>query len=806
MPAGLRAQTNCVNIAGGWQVRETATLKCTETVAGQSETYSDPLGASRSVTIVQDSGSCSFRYDPGTIGAGTLIQYVRTEVTGEIVGDMITASGGNLLPAPGVQLLESSFQATGQVSGNSMTLSGSGPFKINQPVEGGQIANLNCTLTSTAVFTRSAPPPPPPPPPPPSPLPTGFVWTRQFSSSGPAVAPQGVAVDASGVYVAGNIELSQGALPGQTSFGGFADAFVRKYDANGTELWTRQFGTAGNDAARGIALDASGVYVVGNVTGALPGQPGLGTGDAFVRKYDVNGTEIWTRQFGTAVWEQANGVAVDATGVYVVGYTEGALPGQTSSFWDAFVRKYDANGSELWTRQFSSVFLAADTALGVAAGATGIYIVGHGDGALPGQTGAGGAFIRRYDANGNELWTRQFASATAYQVAADATGVYIVGNIAGALPGQTAAGFLDAFVRKYDVNGNELWTHQFGFGGNDFAYGVALDATGVYVAGTSSGALPGQINSGLSDAYARKYDVNGNELWTRQFGSTGDDQARGVAVDASGVYAVGLAGGRLPGSTSTGTFFVLKMAATAPPSAVAVNDGGVVNNASFASSPAPVAPGSMAAVFGSGLNTGSSALSSSFGPDGKLVTSLGGTSVTVNNIPAPMFYSTAGQLGIQIPFELAGQTSATIQVAVGGQASPPRTIFLDAFAPGIFTVSQDGRGAAAAFHQDGVIPVTAQNPARPGEVVVFFGTGLGALNPPLATGAPSLGNRTASTLTASIDGVPGEVQFSGAAPGFVGLNQVNVRIPATTRSASNLPVLLSIGGKQSNSVTIAVAP
>lgn len=80
-----------------------------------------------------------------------------------------------------------------------------------------------------------------------------------------------------------------------------------------------------------------------------------------------------------------------------------------------------------------------------------------------------------------------------------------------------------------------------------------------------------------------------------------------------------------------------------------------MNSASFAPNPAPVAPGSIAAIFGSGLNDGSQVLSSSFGPDGKLITTLGGASVTVGGIPAPLFYSTSGQLGVQIPIRTRRQ-------------------------------------------------------------------------------------------------------------------------------------------------------
>ena len=216
-------------------------------------------------------------------------------------------------------------------------------------------------------------------------------------------------------------------------------------------------------------------------------------------------------------------------------------------------------------------------------------------------------------------------------------------------------------------------------------------------------------------------------------------------------------------------------------------------------------PGAIAAVFGVNLNDGSTVVSSSFGPDGRLVTSLGGASVRVNNIPAPLFYSLPLQLGIQVPFELTGQASATIQVKVGERTSVQRTIPLEAFAPGLFTLSLDGRGAAVVLHQDGVTLVTASSPARPGEVVVFYATGLGAVTPPLATGEPSVGNVTVTPALVTIDDLAAEVLFSGAAPGFAGLYQINVRVPLNTRPRADVPLLLSIGGKQSNPMTIPVA-
>jgi hypothetical protein len=194
-------------------------------------------------------------------------------------------------------------------------------------------------------------------------------------------------VDASGVYVAG---FTSGTLPEQTSAGGANDAFVRKYDAAGNELWTRQFGTSGSDLAFAISVDASGAYVAGSTDGTLSGQTSAGGADAFVRNYDAAGNELWTRQFGTSGFDEARAISVDASGAYVAGITDGTLPGQTSAgSSDAFVHKYDAAGNELWTRQFGTS--DDDLATAVAVDASGVYVAGFTSGTLPEQTSAGGA-------------------------------------------------------------------------------------------------------------------------------------------------------------------------------------------------------------------------------------------------------------------------------------------------------------------------------------------------------------------------------------------------------------------------------
>ena len=120
--------------------------------------------------------------------------------------------------------------------------------------------------------------------------------------------------------------------------------------------------------------------------------------------------------------------------------------------------------------------------------------------------------------------------------------------------------------------------------------------------------------------------------------------------------------------------------------------------------------------------------------------------------------------------------------------------------------SQSGGGPGIITHADGSL-VSAEKPAQPSEILVLFATGFGVVNPGLATGSPSAGNQAVATTSVFVDGTsnPASVEFSGASPGFVGLYQVNFRVPANTRSGNSIPVSLTVGGRSANIVTIAVA-
>ncbi|MBI2816952.1 MAG: hypothetical protein HYX72_08425 [Acidobacteria bacterium] len=258
---------------------------------------------------------------------------------------------------------------------------------------------------------------------------------------------------------------------------------------------------------------------------------------------------------------------------------------------------------------------------------------------------------------------------------------------------------------------------------------------------------------------------------------------------------------------------VAPAAASGP--APAVNDLGTVNNASFTPGSTPLAPGTIAAVFGANLNDGSSNAFSSLDDDGKLLTTLGGASVTLNGIAAPIFSSFSSQLNIQIPFELSGSSTASLVVTLSGQNSAAQTVPIGPSSPGIFTIPPGGTGQGAIQIANTTIFAAPTNsisgaqsrPAAAGEIVTIYCTGLGDVTNPPGTGKLASGDplsTTVATPQVNIGGIPAAVSFSGLAPGFVGLYQINAQVPAGVATGSAVPVVINIDGAQSNTVNLAV--
>lgn len=238
--------------------------------------------------------------------------------------------------------------------------------------------------------------------------------------------------------------------------------------------------------------------------------------------------------------------------------------------------------------------------------------------------------------------------------------------------------------------------------------------------------------------------------------------------------------------------------AFAPPS---LNTGGVVNNASFAGH-TPVAPGSLVSIFGTGLSGANQTA-----PGVPLPLALGTTSLTMGGVPMPLVHAFPLQADAQVPWEVGGQSQAPLTIVTDDLSGNTVTVPLAQFSPGLYSMNGSGAGQGAILI-NGTAKVAAKGqPAGRGDYINIFATGLGPVSHQPGTGMPAPVSplaETTHTVTATIGNVPAQVTFAGLAPGWVGLYQVNVQVPANAPVGDAVPLVLSVGGVVSNPVTMAI--
>ena len=686
------------------------------------------------------------------------------------------------------------------------------------------------------------------------------------SASGTNETGFGIAVDVSGnAYVTGQTASTDfpTASPLQAAHGGGSDdLFVTKLNAAGSALlYSTYLGGSGRDEGLSIAVDAAGnAYVTGftrstNFPTASPFQAAHsgGVNDVFATKLNPDGSAlVYSTYLGGTSSEEGTGIAVDVTGnAYVIGSTRSAnfptanpFQATIGSTFDNFVTKLNAAGSALvYSTYLGGTDFETDAAITVDSSGN-AYVTGTTmstdfptsfgafdttlgtDGS--GNGGIADAFVAKFNAAGSALVYSTYLGGSSLDegldIAVDAAGnAYVTGstrstNFPTASPFQVVFnGPIDAFVTKLNVAGSALVYSTYLEGAGSRTR-IAVDASGnAYVTGITPGGLPTAnpfqaTHAGFGDAFVMKFNAAGSDLICSSYlGGSNQDSGRGIAVDSLGnAYVTGTTDSTdfptaspLQAAHGGGQFDAFVAKITIPPT---LPTNSVVNGASFrpaAEANSAIAPGAIVAIFGTDLAGGIEVAT-----DVPLPTTLGDTSVTFDDIAAPLFFVSPTQINAQVPFELmTGTGMVMVQVRRGSETSEAQPIGIAAVSPGIFTLNEQGTGAGAILHAEDFQPVNDSAPAQPGEFILIFCTGLGSVQPEVPSGdvAPSTEPlaRTVTLPMVNIAGIAADVAFSGLAPGFVGLYQVNAQVPAGV-PAGTQEVEILVNNVPGNTVTIAV--
>eukprot|EP01031_Cornospumella_fuschlensis_P032346 gene32346-39118_t len=273
----------------------------------------------------------------------------------------------------------------------------------------------------------------------------------------------------------------------------------------------------------------------------------------------------WTRMTGTFGADYGYGIAVESGGsIYVTGFTEGNLNGETSAGGvDIVLMKYASDGTRTWTKLAGSTGTDYGRAVAVDNSDGSVYVTGYASGSVNSQSYQGGndIILLKFSSSGTVSWTSMVGSAgndQGYGVAVESStgAVYVVGYASGSINSETYVGGLDNIILKYSSSGSLTWTRMSGTVQTETTFDVAVDSTSgsVYVCGYAGAGLHGEtFIGGSTDGFIMKYASDGTRSWTKMAGSTDSDLAWSVAVDSSGVaYMTGYSSAAMNGEAYVG--------------------------------------------------------------------------------------------------------------------------------------------------------------------------------------------------------------------------------------------------------------
>jgi hypothetical protein len=323
-----------------------------------------------------------------------------------------------------------------------------------------------------------------------------------------------------------------------------------KVDANGEEVWSKTFGGRFDDEFHSIMPSANGGILVAGYTSDKFALTSLR--DGWLIKVDANGGEIWSKTFGGSYHDEFRAIAPSADGgVLLAGNTDArgiskslhsAIPSLVNSVFmdtDGWLVKLDANGDEVWSRNFYKIYDSKSEALNAVAPTAngGAFVAGY---TRKDGSASKDGWLIKVDANGDEVWSKTFGGRFD-----DAFHAILPSADGGAwVAGSTTSGthdFEDGWLIKVDANGDEVWSKAFGGSDADVFNAMTPSADGgallvgvTFDESVSSLPIESDILRRNADGWLVKVDANGDEVWSHTFDVTQVEALNSVAPSADG--------------------------------------------------------------------------------------------------------------------------------------------------------------------------------------------------------------------------------------------------------------------------------
>jgi hypothetical protein len=346
--------------------------------------------------------------------------------------------------------------------------------------------------------------------------PGDIIWQRDFGRSGEYDGANSVCASGDGCYVIGG--RSEYWMTDNHDF------FLLKFSTDGDTLWSRTYGGDEFENARCVEITSDGGYVLAGYTGSF----GMGGYDFYLVKTDSDGNLLWDRAYGGQNNDMGYAVRQTADGGFI-------MVGQTASFgggaFDFYMVRTDSNGDTIWTATYGGN--GNEMAYSVEVMPDGGFIV---LGSTPRPApGSEDILLVKIDSNGTLEWVKSYGannydSWIAYSIRPTLDGNFILGGYI-----WTPSLGQDALLMKIDVNGDSIWTRTYGtFDGWEEMRSARQARDGTFIlAGSYTEPIQWDLQFLLIKA-----DIDGNLLWTENYGGDRDDQGSDVVPTPQGDYII----------------------------------------------------------------------------------------------------------------------------------------------------------------------------------------------------------------------------------------------------------------------------